>query len=777
MAPLAPEITSHILKLQEAVSQPPGPANSINQFPFTSATYLNTFLFGGLEKCMPPGTAVTIALPPEFAGIPLGALLRSEPSRDGESYDIRNAPWLIRDLSFSVVLSARHYLATVAGSERKVAPRPFLGVGDPTLDAVKLASTEAFQRSVKTRNGVLDFQELPETIGELRAAGKLFGAPASDILLGKLGTEAALRAKPLADYDVLHFATHGLLKDDIAGLSNSALLLTPGNIQDKFDDGILSASEIARLPLNARLVVLSACNTAKYDLAYAGRSVQDFQAAFTIAGAPTLLGSLWPVDSAVARDMMISFFKEWRSPESTGAASALAKATRDFLNRSDASHQHPWYWAPYVIAGNGAVPGRPIQQLPATALTYTVLDGFESGGEIIHAAPIGSDTLFAMSADWDGKKMNGIITRRSITGVEKWRVASREIGIGRIATNGKAIYATGYTTEQNPIPVFRSFDTNGRLQWETELADLRGYSFADLIVTPKGMLTVGYPRFLSEPLSDHALVLVLDGAGKVRSKSKIKIEPRKPNFAGIDALIGVWGHGIIVIINNGLSVGDKPPDKDTLSGLPQLCQFGASASIYEIDQRTLKTVAMHSISDFRASSLLPIGDQLYIGGEALNSCSPKGIASIFRLNRTDEPRRLWEEDEIFNSAVRGMVNVGNGLVVAVGHERRVGIEIPMFTGIDPDYKKHWMEESGAQYEGSLIALSKDGALISRQFLSAGMSTYVQGIEASRDGSIIYGTLGGMPWVALSQKPPAVVRTKSESGKVSKNPSRKWWQLW
>jgi CHAT domain-containing protein len=125
-------------------------------------------------------------------------------------------------------------------------------------------------------------------------------------------------------------------------------------------DGLLTASKISRLSLNARLVVLSACNTARYDIAQASLGVQDLQAAFTVAGAPTLLASLWPVESATARKLTIGFFTQWRSPQ-TGAADALARATRAFLDTADPAHQHPRFWAPFVVAGNGGVRGAPDQ--------------------------------------------------------------------------------------------------------------------------------------------------------------------------------------------------------------------------------------------------------------------------------------------------------------------------------------------------------------------------------------------------------------------------------
>jgi CHAT domain len=361
IAPFEPQLATHsrLLDFAMTASYPANPQLDA-QFPVASAIYMRQFYFGGLESCMPPGTHVTVTLSRGFAiGIPFGALLaEAPPALPGGGYDLGKAHWLVRDLSFSRVVSAREYLATMPYLARAPAPRPYLGVGDPELDkpdAAQSTRSAAFRASLPTPNGMADFAELPETAEELRSVSGLFGV--SDVLTRENADEKSFRAKPLGDYDVIHFATHGLIKEDLPGLTESALVLTPGRGEDASDDGLLSASEISRLALNARLVVLSACNTAKYDIAQASLGVQDLQAAFAVAGTPVLLASLWPIESATARDIAVGFFREWRSRETRGAADALARATRASLAQADAAHQHPRFWAPFVIVGNGAVSG------------------------------------------------------------------------------------------------------------------------------------------------------------------------------------------------------------------------------------------------------------------------------------------------------------------------------------------------------------------------------------------------------------------------------------
>jgi CHAT domain-containing protein len=360
VAPFTPSIQPAIKLIEFATtaSHPPDPVLDA-QFPVSAAVHVHDFLFQGLEACLRPDTHVTVALPDAAAGVPLGALLATAPSRMGEGYDLAKAHWLIRDVDFSRVLSARQYLATTRYLRRAPAPRAYLGIGDPKLDRTHVAppASAAAVRGVRAVQALTGLGELPETAEELEAVATLLHAPAEDVLLGDAATEWALRQKPLAEYDILHVASHGLLAADLPGLTEPALVLTPMNAEDPSDDGVLTVSEIAQLSLNARLVVLSACNTAKLSMATATSGVQDLQTAFTVAGAPTLLASLWPLDSATARDVVVRFFAEWRTPQGGGAAEALAHATRAYLAAADAPHQHPRFWASFVVLGNGDVRG------------------------------------------------------------------------------------------------------------------------------------------------------------------------------------------------------------------------------------------------------------------------------------------------------------------------------------------------------------------------------------------------------------------------------------
>jgi CHAT domain-containing protein len=138
---------------------------------------------------------------------------------------------------------------------------------------------------------------LPETADELRAIARTLGASDHDLLLGQRASEPVLRQMPLDLYKIVEFATHGLVSGQLKGLAEPALVLTPPPQATPDDDGLLTASKIATLKLNADWVVLSACNTAADDGTPDAGGLSGLAKAFFYAGARALLVSHWPARS------------------------------------------------------------------------------------------------------------------------------------------------------------------------------------------------------------------------------------------------------------------------------------------------------------------------------------------------------------------------------------------------------------------------------------------------------------------------------------------------
>ncbi len=230
---------------------------------------------------------------------------------------------------------------------------------------------------------------LPETADELCAVANELGAAQSEIHLGSRATETEIkrisRDGTLSKARVVHFATHGLIASETQSLDKNlaepALLLTPPDTATEEDDGLLTASEVTELKLDADWVVLSACNTAASGEKGDAEPLSGLARAFFYAGARALLVSHWYVDSRAAVELTTGAFAELRHDPSIGRAEALRRTMLTAMNdpgrpKSWTPAAHPAVWAPFVIVGEGgasghgsnsAIPSQTRMQSPSTA--------------------------------------------------------------------------------------------------------------------------------------------------------------------------------------------------------------------------------------------------------------------------------------------------------------------------------------------------------------------------------------------------------------------------
>ena len=291
-----------------------------------------------------------------MASLPLELLVTAQPA--SKSY--QDAAWLLRRFAVSEVPSARGFLELrLARAAAKPAPRPLLAVGNPSFAGRPGEEEAALVRlSASCRLGapvpaalIRALAPLPETAQEVRLVGQRLGADSGSLLLGAAATEANLRRQPLDQYNVLYFATHGLLPAELSCNEEPGLALTPGGGQSTGDDGLLEASEVAALRLNADLVVLSACNTAAGGDPRGGESLQGLADAFFHAGARRLIVSHWEVSSNATVQLMTSLFSRANGGFGGGLAEAMRQAQLGLLGSPATAH--PFYWAAFTVMGDG----------------------------------------------------------------------------------------------------------------------------------------------------------------------------------------------------------------------------------------------------------------------------------------------------------------------------------------------------------------------------------------------------------------------------------------
>lgn len=328
--------------LQQALSATHAPDEAADsQFPIAAAIRLYDVWLKPFETCLKPGDhAIWISPLVSTAGTPLGALLPRPPPRHGEGYDLAAAEWFARAHPISYAGSASALVAARSARSRPPA-RDFLGVGDPVLDG---EAAEPVRRA--------GLGPLPETAAELEASARPFGD--ARVLTGTAASEAGVREALDPGARLISFATHGLIRGEVEGVSEPALVLTP--VAGGPYDGFLTASEIADFSLPADFVALSACNTANHDFTRIAKDLPALSSAFAQAGARSVLGTLWPVNSEASATVVSGIFAQLggRSP---GPAAALARAQRDYLAApSSRAHLHPRFWAPFIILGDGGAP-------------------------------------------------------------------------------------------------------------------------------------------------------------------------------------------------------------------------------------------------------------------------------------------------------------------------------------------------------------------------------------------------------------------------------------
>lgn len=739
-SPYDAQTGTDISALSAALSNAPPTPDAVHQFPVEASHRLYRLLFEGLEACLAEAQSLTMTTPTEVAAIPMAALLPSLPPKQGESYDLSKAAWMIRDHSFTSVVSARHFVAVRTMRSQRAASRPYLGVGNPVLDRAALAANSLAVRALRGRDQ-LTFQELPETETEVRAAAAIFGARDDDLLLGAQGTEERFRSKLLGTYDVIHFATHGLLKGEIDGLADSALVLSPQNTSDPSNDGLLSSTEIAALSLSARLIILSACNTAKFDTAQANRSIQDLQAAFTIAGVPTLVGSLWPVESLATEDLIKRFVTRWHANPDAGAAEALAGAMRAYVTNADGIHIHPFFWASFVVVGHGGTIAAPILAAQQTSPTLEVLDAYRSGGEILHAARVDKDTVMTLIGDYDGKRMKQFITRRSPTGASRWVHTSRDVGVDRVRVLSPNVFVSGYHIGDPSYPIIQALAPNGTVRGTQRYRDLERYWFADFVAHPDGLLAVADPPLSSAPTSPPlALDIGLDG----RIRHRIPLEPSAPrgSVIGRAVVLATTPSRIYAAVNRGTTL--KPTFN--LGGFIRHCRVDAATDVYEIDRKSWKVVQRHTINGFTTRAAHVHGTTLLLGGEEVNDCEGQGRAALYELN-AGSPSLRWQDDDPFASSILDMIGDGEHITVLIQMHRIIGMRHHVMTNGQLNLAKRAAIDPAIREEAALVTIDAEGQIKDRKLYDAGYGLLLKGILRTQGKIEAYGGLGGIPVIA------------------------------
>jgi CHAT domain-containing protein len=349
-----------------------GGGSKLNYFAVSGAYALYQLLTSPVAARFTAAKSVIVDLAGPLQQLPIGVLVADKASvasyaasRKAAPYDYSKVDFVARHVSISVALSPRS-LIVARGLAPSAAPLPFLGFAqhEPVPMTAQLAdglvSVGSTCQVERKAIATLTRELRPISATELDRAGAALGIGKVPSMTGAAFTDTAIMARTdLNQFQVLHFATHGLTEGQWGCATSPPGLVTslaPGQ-----SAAMLSFDKIARLKLDANLVVLSACDTAagvSIGQAHAagqeeaGASLEGLVRAFLAANARAVLSTYWPIsDAGESEDLMADFYHAAR-----GGTIGDALRTAQTMILSKPSSSHPFYWGAFFIVGDSQKP-------------------------------------------------------------------------------------------------------------------------------------------------------------------------------------------------------------------------------------------------------------------------------------------------------------------------------------------------------------------------------------------------------------------------------------
>ena len=353
--------------------------DTMQLFDLKLANQLYALLLGPVDALIKDKGNLIVAPSGALTALPFHLLVTEKPAVSApqgktqptaeDTAPYRDAAWLIKRQAVSVLPSVASLQALRSLARADTGGKPMIGFGDPVFSPRR--APEGDRRAARSRGAARSYTDywrgagldrnmllqalpqLPDTADELKTIAQALGVSAADIHLGRDASVTAVKRAPLADYRIVYFATHGLVAGDVKGLAEPSLALSVPANPTEDDDGLLKASEVAQLKLNADWVVLSACNTVAGEKPGA-EALSGLARAFFYAGARALLVSHWSVASDAATRLTTSAFAILKADPTLGRAQAMRRTMLAYLNdQSSPENAYPAIWGPFAVIGEG----------------------------------------------------------------------------------------------------------------------------------------------------------------------------------------------------------------------------------------------------------------------------------------------------------------------------------------------------------------------------------------------------------------------------------------
>lgn len=718
-----------------------------SQYPAQAAMRLHKVILGNMETCLAGKSRILYSPSMDFAPLPLAVLLDRLPPKMGDGYDLSKAAWVIRRYDIANISSFTEFLAA-----RQIARRPgvefsFLGVGDPVL----APGTSSEAQLLALRNGktishnIASLAELPATSVELKNIAAQYENPT--LLLRENASKRRFLSEPLGHFNVMEFATHGLITGELSTITEPGLVLSPSlaPASGARDNGFLSSTEIAALRLKARLVVLSACNTAKFDTDNFAGSIRSLTNSFASAGIPATIASLWPVESDTSQKLMSALFTKFKDGRQT-ASSSLAFSMREFLDQpTSPAHLHPRFWAPFVTYGDGGVTGR--SPVGISGQGFTLFDTDERPGEIMSLAQadgLEGEYFVSRLGDWDGKRFSSFVERRNTEGKTIWAMQDKRIGAGQIVASKDRIFVEGYVSPSNAsaTSVLRSFDLDGRLLWSRDLPGKEPLSFvSSLALSSSGKLwAVIYSGSAAARKSTLRIVLLTQD-GEVEKEWALEIGNE---IGGSHPSLLVPGDQDDAHLLTYIPSAPSGITKDDF-GERRVCRGNDGTQIFKLDGGSAVPKQLSEQAGVQILKAKRIDGVLYASGVKRAYCGSEGEPYFARLRPDHSLQEIYVERG-FEGGRFGDFIQKDGKIILSG---QVGSHIKEYTAgpISFDPLTGMVDVDFNRIDSFLVELdpANPGPQPRLQFIDAGADIAIAGLDEEDGALTLAGSIGAQPF--------------------------------
>ena len=254
----------------------------------------------------------------------------------GDGIRYRDIRYLMNDFDISYTYSATFMAETVKKEYTRT--NTLIAFAPDYPEPINIQSA---LKSRQAEMGMLT--DLPFARQEAKYVSDITGG----VLFVNNAAKESVYKKEAGKYDIIHLAMHTLLNDKDP--MHSTLIFSQA--KDSLEDGYLKTYEIYGIPLKAKMVVLSSCNTGTGQL-YSGEGILSLARGFLYSGSQSVIMSMWEIEDKSGTDIVEMFYKNLKKgyPKSV----ALKKARITFLNNADQLRSHPYFWSALVVYGNNS---------------------------------------------------------------------------------------------------------------------------------------------------------------------------------------------------------------------------------------------------------------------------------------------------------------------------------------------------------------------------------------------------------------------------------------